>query len=372
MECVNISHVSNHAKKVSPSASLENKKPYREGVILFSDAQLSIIEDPSRAETTGTQGVQWDKRFKYEVFARIVQQLHRLGWSTEVPKDHIERYGKTFALNFRYCSKGDLHADLELSGRCINFKMFQNVNAPDRPDHDGRHQSHKEFHAPYLMRLEMRRTRNRIAKYLCNVLGGYSIKESDPKIGVNGCTAMEVASHYRKTSGHYVAELDSARPDPSHLISGDGMPLANGMQVFALHRDGRFIAGKAFYSLNGNWQVVSGRDGLIYVWHKQLFVNCPENLKVKRNSGIRRKRLEAEMAKAISAMKFERAAVLRDILFPGDQPLFMVWSKRHNLYHRTGFSGYTSNTVDAGKFTETEVKTWSNQDNEIIPVANNE
>ncbi len=73
----------------------------------------------------------------------------------------------------RWCSKGDLKADLKVSGRSITFEMFQNVNAPDRPDHGGRHQSNKEFHMPYVMRLEMERTHRKIRDYLCAVFTDY-------------------------------------------------------------------------------------------------------------------------------------------------------------------------------------------------------
>jgi hypothetical protein len=154
---------------------------------------------------------------------------------------------------------------------------------------------------------------------------------------------MEYAAHDRRTSGHYVAALDRARVcNPGYDKSADGHQLENGTPVYGQTRDGRIIIGIAFYSLNGNWQIVSGRYGLNYVWHKQIWINSPGNVRVKRNADQRRKRLEQELAKAVKEMRFERAAELRDILFPGDQPLFNVWHSEHQLYHRAGFSGYTS------------------------------
>jgi hypothetical protein len=333
----------------------------RSGKVRFGDASLHVWEDPD-----GPVRSAWENQFKKDVFLRIVQQLNRLGWTCYVPEEMIERYSAKFARNHRYCTKGDLQADLEITGRCIKFEMFQNVNAPDRPDYGGRYQRNKEFHMPYLMRLEMERTRRRIRDYLCNVFSGYEFEPRSPKMGINGVTAMEYAAHDRRTSGHYVAELDRARIcNPGYEQSADGHQLENGMRVYAMNRHGRMITGIAFYSLNGNWQIVSGRYGLECIWHKQIWVNNPGNLRDRRDISIRRKRLEDEMAKAIKAMNFKRAETLRDILFPKGSELFVVWHKDHKLYHRPGFCGYTSNVIEAGKFTADEIKGYANDQNEV-------
>ena len=96
------------------------------------------------------------------------------------------------------------------------------------------------------------------------------------------------------------------------------------------------------------------------------FTRRPENLRIKRNASLRRKRLERELAKATEGMKFERAAVLRDILFPGNPELFVVWHKEHKAYHCAGFSGYTADTIKAGRFTADEVRAWRHEPNEVI------
>lgn len=140
----------------------------RKGKVSFGDASLSVWEDPE-----GRVQLEWERQFKKDVFSRIVQQLNRLGWICVVPEDKIKAYGVNFARSYRYCTKGNLQPDLEVSGRCIKFETFQNVNAPDRPDYGGRHQNNKEFHMPYLMRLEMERTRRKIRDYLCAVFSGY-------------------------------------------------------------------------------------------------------------------------------------------------------------------------------------------------------
>ena len=341
----------------------------RTGTINFGDASITIWEEGiSQARNEGGFAGEkaWRVQFKRQVFARVVQTLNRIGW-TVGPWDKTEQY-KCIALNHRTCSKGDLKGELDISGRCIKFEMWQDVT-PSENRSGGRYDFGKEARMPYVLRLEMERARRRIRDYLCNVFIGYAFQELHPKLGPQGLTALEYASHSRRTSGHYVAELDRARfCNSGNDESADGYQLENGTPVYAIDRDGRVISGVAFYSLNGNWQVVTGRYDLTHVWHKQIFVKSPGNVRVKRNADRRRKRLEAEMAAAVKAMKFERAAQLRDILFPGDQELFNVWHDEHQLYHRAGFSGYTADQSQAGKFTAAEVRGWDCAPNRVRPL----
>jgi len=345
----------------------------RIGTVSFGDASLSVWEEGISRAKGHSKADEWELQFKRQVFKRIVQTLNRLGWKCEVPEAMIKQYSLPFARNRRYCRKGDLQADLEISGRCIKLDMFQAVNCPERPDNNGRYEPSKERVMPYLIRLEMERTRRRISDYLCNVFEEYVFdkREQYLKIGPNSgqITAFEAAAIARRKSCHYVESLDRANiTNKSQGISCDGMQLENGIKVYAMRRNGRMITGTAFYSLNGNWQIVSGRYSLEYFWHSQIWVNNPGNLRVRRDTGLRRKRLESELSKAIKAMNFERAAVLRDIIFPKQEPLFAVWHKEHELYHRAGHCGYTSELIDAGKFTAAELKGVSTGINKIIPM----
>lgn len=223
---------------------------------------------------------------------------------------------------------------------------------------------------PYLLRLEMERTRRKVRDYLCNVFTGYVFKASKPKLGFNGVTALEYAAFARRDTGHYVPSLDRARiSNQGQDKSADGYQLENGTPVYAITYGGLVVTGIAFYSLNGNWQIVTGRYDLTYVWHNQVYVKSPGNVRVKRNADRRRKQLEGEMAKAVKEMRFERAAQLRDILFPGEQTLFNVWHEGHELFHRAGFCGYTADQSQAGKFTASEVKGWDQAPNRVVAIA---
>ncbi|RJF99064.1 UvrB/UvrC motif-containing protein [Noviherbaspirillum saxi] len=345
----------------------------RTGRVAFHDASLSVWEEGIPREWDAK--CIWERQFKRDVFARIVQTLKRLGWTCAMPeiKPHdVKHYGGNVARwsaeSKRFCTKGDLKADLDISGRCIKFEMFQNVNAPDRSDHDGRYQYDKEKHMPYLLRLEMERARRRIRDYLCNVFTGYEFEQPhEPKMGLLGITAVEKAAHSRRTSGHYKPHLDRADYGMAcNTRAADGGTIEHGAKIWAIGRKGRLITGTAYYSLNNNWQIVTGRYDLTYAHTGEIFTRKPENLRVKRNGRDRRRRLESELQKAIAAMNFERAAVLRDILFPGNQPLFNVWHEEHQLYHCSNFSGYTKDQSKAGKFTADEVRGWDKAPNKVI------
>ncbi|WP_017339212.1 hypothetical protein [Pseudomonas fluorescens] len=131
----------------------------REGRVTFGEARLAVWEEGIPREWDAK--VIWERKFKREVFKRIIQTLNRIGW-TVGEQTHIFTDN-----NARHCVKGNLQADLKICGRSIELEFFQSVNTPDRADHGGRYQSDKEKHMPYLVRLEMERTRSRIRDYLC-------------------------------------------------------------------------------------------------------------------------------------------------------------------------------------------------------------
>jgi len=345
----------------------------REGIVRFHDAKLMVWEEPKGQTPLGSA---WKNTFKREVFIRVAQQLRRLGWACTVspidPHD-VKHYGGKVARwaveRRRVCRKGDLQGELSVSGRCIEFEMWQDVQNGDNPN-GGKYDFDKEERMTYLQRLEMERTRRRIRDYLCNVFTGYEFKPNDPKMGLIGITAEEKAAHDRRTSCHYKPALDHAQISmESNARACDGGTIVHGSKVWTLDQKGRVITGTAYYSLNNNWQIVTGRYGLTYAHTGKIFTKQPENLRIKRNSEQRRKQLERELAKAVETMNFERAAVLRDVAFPGNPALFNVWHDEHHLYHRAGFSGYTSQQAQAGKFTADEVRGWTAAPNKVIAIS---
>ncbi|WP_020209013.1 hypothetical protein [Gilvimarinus chinensis] len=338
----------------------------RDGKVIFSDAKFIVREDPKESPI----GAGWEKAFKREVFKRIVQQLNRIGWTVEVPQEMVEKYSLSFARNYRTCSYGDLRAELSLCGRCIEFEVWQGVNTPTRPDHGGRYESDKERVMPYLLRLRMERTRRKIRDYLCGVFSGYTFVDKSPitkEVSPRGKTAIQAIQDRIEGSWHYRADLGRASIHGVNDISADGFVIEHGKsKVYAFDRKGRAITGTAFFDLNGNWIIHTGKYGRSWHWHNTIYVNNPGDLKRKRNSSLRRKRLEGELSEAIKRMDFLRAHTLKGILFPASPQLYMV-RNHEGYYHRANFCGYTTDATEAGKFESHEIGSYRER-NDVIPV----
>lgn len=347
----------------------------RTGVVSFGDASLSVweegIADARRAG--GWKAAQaWELQFKRDVFARIVQQLNWIGFMVE-PNTYIFTGN-----NNRYARKGDLRADLKLCGRHITLEFFQNVNAPERPDHAGRYQPDKEGHMPYLVRLEMERTRTRIRDYLCGVMEGYTFdakRRSIYRKPLERTALRRIEEHYAESSHFKGNNWDTYKASAGmsyNLGSADKSRLEHGQRVWFFDWHGRIQTGTAFYNIGNMWWVVTGKYDYRNIAGFELYTSLPENFRVKRNAKLRRKRLEGLLADAVKRMDFERAALLRDIAFPKGERLFVVWHREHKCYHRANFQGYANDIVDAGRFTADEVKGWANDQNEVrdLEVAN--
>jgi hypothetical protein len=348
---------------------------HREGTINFGDASLNVWEEGIPQEWKAREA--WEQKFKREVFARIVQTLNRLGWKCEIPQEYIKQYNMSFARNRRACQKGDLHGFLDMSGRHIEFKMWQGVNTPTRPDHGGRYESNKEACAPYLLRLEMDRTRQRIRDYLCNVFTRYEF--SPPKISSPNPDPLAYFNNswdgeYEKRNGtHRFKRGADGWPCDDELRSWDrkdkdGTILNHGDVRWMHNRKGQLIRGRVYGGINGMWMFVYGpgqADHLHENAGKFFTYRAGETPRKLADNRLRKNRLQDELAKAIKAMNFERAATLRDIIFPKDEPFFVVWHTEHKLYHRPNFSGYTADIIEAGKFTQAECKGYTSHPNEV-------
>ncbi|MBR8344699.1 UvrB/UvrC motif-containing protein [Burkholderia ambifaria] len=341
----------------------------RTGSIVFHDSKLAVWEEGIPSEWSAARV--WERQFKRDVFARIVQALNRLGWVCIVPPKLVERHGKRFAEDYRYCRKADLQAELSLSGRCIDFEMWQDVQNGDNPN-GGKYDFDKERRMTYMQRLEMERTRRRIRDYLLNVFTGYEFQPAkEPKRGPNGVTALEWIDAHYKASWHYKPALGRPDGDESSYNnrSADGGIVRHGARVWFADRKGRVVTGVAHYNINNMWWVVTGKYDLHNECSSSLYTRRPENIRMRRNADLRRTRLERELSRAVEAMNFERAAILRDIAFPGNPALFNVWHTEHQVYHCSNFRGYTADRNKAGKFSADEVRGWNCAPNKVIQIT---
>ena len=332
----------------------------RTGSVWFGNAAIRITEEGLGAARRhgGFSGEkEWSAAFKRDVFTRIIQTLNRIGWTCKIPPVENKMLGASYVRTQRDISKGHLKGHLSITGRCVGIEFWQSVNTPTRPDHGGKYEHDKEGVMPYAIRLEMERTRRRIRDYLCNVFTGYEFQlPNNPAMGLMGMTATEKAAHARKTSGHYVADLDRARiSNEQGARSADQKLIEQGSTVWANDASGRVITGVAYYSLNSRWAIVTGRYGLTYVDSSQIYIDQPAHLRIKRNADIRRKRLEQELDKAVASLDFKRAQVLKGVLFPAG-PLYAIYHKEKAVYFGTMYRGYHDSLTAAGKYTRAELK----------------
>lgn len=318
--------------------SMTKERINRAGKIHFHDSSLSVWEEGEapRGQRCGLDD-NWERLFKRDVFARIVQQLNRLGWSCAIPADMVKRYGKSFASDYRHCVKGDLQAQLKVGGRHIELEVFQDVHNVKNPN-GGRYDFEKARRMSYVQRLEMERTRRRIRDYLCNVFTGYTFdppKISSPNPDPLAYFNESWDSEYEKHRGtHRFDRGADGWPSDKALSSwdrrdGDGAPLNHGDVRWIRDGKGRLLRGRVYGGINGMWMFVYGPGQLDHT-HKNAgsFFSYRDGMPRKLvDSSVRRKRLENELSKAAGAMRFERAAVLRDILFPGDAKLSVVGHK---------------------------------------------
>ncbi|WP_050874955.1 hypothetical protein [Comamonas testosteroni] len=341
----------------------------REGKVSFGDASLSIWEESIPTPTRDfKERDAWELAFKRQVFARIVQTLNRLGWTCVVPESYIKQYSLSFARDRRECHKGDLKGFLDVSGRSITFEMWQGVNTPTRPDHGGRYESNKEACMPYLLRLEMERTRRRIRDYLCNVFSHYEF-ESKKRTAYDTplqFTAMEKIEQRYAESCNFRGDMQAYLKSCGHTelpsyncTSADKQRLQHGQKVWTTDWHGRWVEGTALYNINNMWWVVLGKYDYTNKASFDLHTVPPPDVRRKSNERQRRKRLEVLLGKAAKSMNFARAEQLKKVLWPVPEPLFMI--EKEGAYFGPNYCGYTSDPVTAGKYVASELKPYADQ-----------
>ncbi|WP_164272415.1 UvrB/UvrC motif-containing protein [Stenotrophomonas sp. B1-1] len=297
------------------------RAPSRTGVVSFGDASLNVWEDPGMPLTFGNA---WERQFKADVFARIVQQLNRMGWVCEIPTDLIERYGINFARRDRYCRKGDLHAQLSVGGRHIELKIWQELHNVSNCN-GGRYDFDKEKRMPYLLRLQMEHTRRRLRDYLVNVFDGYTFRP--PEItSPNPCPLAYFNQHWdgeyeRKRGTHRFDRGADGWPSDNALGSwsrkdADDAVLQHGDVRFLRDSQGRLRRGRVYGGINGMWMLVYGPGHRDHA-HKsagEFFSFVPGMQRKAVPAYHANKRLQQELTLAINSQNFERAIVLRNLI----------------------------------------------------------
>lgn len=309
----------------SKAMALTKGRINRTGIIKFHDAKLMVWEEgivEARNAGGWAGAAAWERQFKRDVFARIVQTLNRIGWSV-MPWNNADEY-KDIALSHRSCSKGDLQAELSVSGRCIELEMWQDIQNGENPN-GGKYDFDKEGRMTYLQRLEMERTRSRIRDYLCNVFTGYTFEP--PKL--NSPNPDPLAYFNSTWNGEYEKHRGVDRfergadgwPSDKALSSWsrtdlDGLKLNHGDTRWLRDSKGRLLRGRVYGGINDMWIFVygPGQRDFTYSHSRSFFTYTPSLPRKHVEPCVREKKLKAELQTAIAHMAFERAVVLRDIL----------------------------------------------------------
>jgi len=318
-------------------------------------------EKPSINVQDGSLGIWFescDEKLLKTIMISLCARLRKSGWNIHVPyEEHKDgRNGKRFDKRWAERHRKGFHSGLELEanlhGRCLDFKFWENViDHTDENRSGGRYIFDKESKMPYLVRIRLAATKQLIINHLKK---HYEAEVSDrSKFFTKKLKpAIERVMERIKSSGHYDAELGHARIHGSYNKTLDGKTIKHGQFVYTTDYKGRVITGHAYYDLNMNWNIVTGKYGRLIKHNHEIWANNPGDLRTKRNERRARRALEDLMARSIKAMDFDKAKIIKGVLF-GDQPLFHVI--KDGLYYRPNGSGYTNDSIDAGKYTEEEV-----------------
>ena len=306
--------------------------------ICFSDTTVSVWEEKVN-----------EGDFKSRVFIPVIRFLGRRGWKVTLCPETKKRYS-CLSKYTRIAQKGELHARIEIRGRHLEVEIWQDLYNRSRTD-SGRWEFDKRNRMPYLLGKRCDLEIQKLVAFLQEKTG-YPVENKNPILG----NADRAIQHSILTSGHYKPELGHASFSMEcNRTSADKQTLKHGQTVWTTDRKGRVIRGKAFYSLNSQWMIRLSHDNFTYKSAGELWVSPPPDLRQKRNEEVRRCVLEGLLSNAVDRMDFQRADQIKNLLF-GKDPLFRIWSKKHEAYYRPNACGYTNDKSAAGLYRRDEAE----------------
>lgn len=301
------------------------------------DSHIGIWQDDSR-----------DASFRSEIYAPLIRAMRGRGWSIHRDPDVHRRY-RTLSPNRRLGSRGTLRCKIDISGRVVEVE-FWSTTAPQINRHGRRYDFDKMTRMSHIDSLRVRLEFGRIISWL-GTLAPVKVKHGDTV----QLSPMEVIEKEYAESCH--TKNGIGRPDwgqDYNRKSRDGLLLEHGQAVWMVDRKGRILRGQAFYRLNSMWWVIAGGE-LHNVSCGEICARRPDDLRAKQNERLRRGRLESELEASVRRMDFKRSQILKDLLF-GSQPTFMIWARDRSAYYRSNYSGYTTDSISAGRYTREEAE----------------
>lgn len=283
-----------------------------------------------------------------EVFRPLGMFLRSRGWKVGTDPDIAKNY-RTISRFHRLARKGPLFATIEVHGLHIEFKAWSEDFTSDHPN-GPRYDRDKRDRMPYPTRLRLDLEIQRAVAWLCATYGYTADHDHDPRVKR---TALERIHRDYATCCHTDKALGHPRIERHNAKSASGDLITQGATVWTRRRaDGRVVRGRALYRLNNMWVVITGEHSAEYVSAHEVHLSPPTSLRREADPRARRERLERMLREATNADDFDRAKLMRRILF-GDAPTYRVFSKEKG-YYATNACGYSASPGAAGRFTAEE------------------
>lgn len=241
---------------------------------------------------------------------RNVAVRHLRGRGFQIGLDpHTKRHYKCISKDHHRGRRGDLEIMIDLSGRHLEIKFFQNVVRDNQ--NGGQYDFDKRAKMPYLLGKRYEVERNRLARLFASY--GFELATEGHLTGIDFIRSRQGSLSDFQGRDFY------ARPRYSYNITSAGRrEIRDGDVVyFRDEHDGYVRRGVAHYNINNMWWVLlpSGEvrnRASFELSHREHFVESLRGRKVADR--IARQRIDRHKAAAVKAEQFERAAKLRDAL----------------------------------------------------------
>lgn len=305
--------------------------------IRIHDASIGIWQDDAR-----------DASFRSDVYAALIRDMRARGWSIK-PDRRIHQHYRILSPDHRLGARGSLCCSIEIAGRVVTVE-FWSTTAPQSNRNGRRYDFDKMGRMRHIDRLRVELEFRRITRWL-ETLAPVKVSRSAER----GMPAMRRIEKSYAESWHKDKAL--GRPHWRYDYnrgSKDGALLEHGQSVWLADNKGRILRGTAYYNINNMWWVVAGGK-LFNEGSHSLYAMRPADLRTKQNERSRRSRLERELSIAVERMDFQRAHLLKQIVFGGEQS-FLIWARDHQAYYRSQYAGYTTDRICAGKYTRAEAE----------------
>lgn len=278
-----------------------------------------------------------EKEMHKEVYAPLIRLLRSRGFNVYRDPEIVKHY-RCISWNYHAGKKGDLEVSVKLSGRCLEVVFFQNVNFENR--NGGKYDFDKFQKMPYLMQKRFIIEASSVL-YNLHCKHGYQYGKN-----LSGCSQSHVIEALRgvnQTSEPLKRFNDSwgadrfkrdeigwpeaAQYDHGYNKDREGVPFRNGMVRWIRDRKGYLKRGVIYTNMNSMWQIIygPGKSDTTWVSCYELFTLQPSDYRGRYFPDDHRKgRLKKELDKEVKQMKYERAAVLRDLIYGGREQTVSV------------------------------------------------